>query len=70
MLHEREIGIEKVNKMFGTNITVKLSSSWEKIREEIKNELENQEVQGQESEDEKPEDKKDGDTDDTTKETD
>ena len=70
MLHEREIGIEKVNKMFGTNITVKLSSSWEKIREEIKNELENQEVQGQESEDEKPEETKDGDTDDTTKETD
>ena len=27
MLHERQIGLEKVNAMFGTNITVKLSSS-------------------------------------------
>ena len=43
MLKERQIGLEKVNKMFGTNITVKLSSSWEKIREEIKNELKKQE---------------------------
>lgn len=43
MLNERKIGIEKVNKMFGTNITVELSSSWEKIREEIKNELAKQE---------------------------
>lgn len=43
MLNERKIGLEKVNAMFGTNITVKLSSSWEKIREEIKNELKKQE---------------------------
>lgn len=43
MLKERQIGLEKVNKMFGTNITVKLSSSWEKIREEINNELKKQE---------------------------
>lgn len=45
MLNERRIGLEKVNKMFGTNITVKLSSSWEKIREEIKNELKKQEME-------------------------
>ena len=45
MLNERKIGLEKVNKMFGTNITVKLSSSWEKIREEIKNELAKQELE-------------------------
>ena len=45
MLHEREIGIKKVNEMFGTNITVKLSSSWEKIREEIRNELKKQEME-------------------------
>ena len=43
MLNERKIGLEKVNKMFGTNISVKLSSSWQKIREEIKNELAKQE---------------------------
>lgn len=45
MLEERKIGLEKVNKMFGTNITVKLSSSWEKIREEIKNELAKQQAE-------------------------
>lgn len=47
MLQERKIGLEKVNAMFGTNITVKLSSSWEKIREEIKNELKNQKQEKQ-----------------------
>ena len=45
MLQERKDGLERVNKMFGTNITVKLSSSWEKIREEIKNELKKQEME-------------------------
>ena len=45
MLEERKIGLEKVNAMFGTNITVKLSSSWEKIREEIRNELKKQEME-------------------------
>lgn len=50
MLNERRIGLEKVNKMFGTNITVKLSSSWEKIREEIKNELKKQEVESEQKE--------------------
>lgn len=45
MLQSRKDGLEKVNKMFGTNITVKLSSSWEKIREEIKNELKRQEME-------------------------
>ena len=52
MLNERKIGLEKVNKMFGTNITVKLSSSWEKIREEIKNELKKQESEIQKNESE------------------
>ena len=70
MLHEREIGLEKVNKMFGTNITVKLSSSWQKIREEIKNELDKQEVESEQSpEDEKPEEKDGEKTDDMSKET-
>lgn len=43
MLEQRKNDLVKVNAMFGTNITVKLSSSWEKIREEIKNELAKQE---------------------------
>ena len=32
MLMEREIGLDKVNAMFGTNITVKLSETWERVR--------------------------------------
>lgn len=43
MLKAREDGLKQVNEKYGTNITVKLSSSWAKIREEIKNELEKQE---------------------------
>lgn len=35
MLEEREIGIDKVNKMFGTNIKVKKASSWELVEEEM-----------------------------------
>lgn len=53
MLHERQIGLEKVNAMFGTNITVKLSSSWEKVREEIQNELNKQESESDNPKDEK-----------------
>lgn len=45
MLKSRQDGIEEVNKMFGTNITVKLSSSWEKLREEIRIELKKQETE-------------------------
>lgn len=58
MLNERKIGIEKVNTMFGTSITVELSSSWKKIREEIKNELKKQENESKEPMTEKePEEK-------------
>lgn len=35
MLRQREIGIDKVNKMFGTNIRVSLASSWEDNQDEI-----------------------------------
>lgn len=35
MLKCRKEGIKKVNKMYGTNITVKLSSSWEDNEQEI-----------------------------------
>lgn len=48
MLETRREELVKVNEMFGTNITVKLSSSWEKIREEIKNELLKQQTETKE----------------------
>lgn len=51
MLSQRKRDMEKVNKMFGLNITVELSSSWKKIREEIKNELEKQELESGQKED-------------------
>lgn len=35
MLKQRQIGCEKVNAMFGTNISVELASSWEDNQEEI-----------------------------------
>lgn len=71
MLEERKIGIEKVNAMFGTNIEVKLSSSWEKIREEIKNELAMQQAETETPVEEKTEDspeEKVGEKEDDTKE--
>ena len=52
MLEQRKNDLEEVNKFFGTNITVKLSSTWEKIREEIKNELKKQETEIQEQKEE------------------
>ena len=35
MLKSRQTAIDKINEKFGTDIKVKLSSSWKKIREEI-----------------------------------
>lgn len=35
MLYQRKIAVEQINKKFGTNIKVELSSSWKKVREEI-----------------------------------
>ena len=37
MLRQRQIGVEKINKMFGTNITVSLASSWEDRQEATEN---------------------------------
>lgn len=35
MLEQRRLGVEAINKMFGTNITVEFSSSWLKLIEEF-----------------------------------
>ena len=35
MLRQRELGAEKVNEMFGTNITVKLAYAWEDNQQEL-----------------------------------
>lgn len=45
MLKCRELAIEKVNKMFGTEISVSLASSWEDNEQEI--ELEHEKISGQ-----------------------
>lgn len=45
MLKTRQIGIEKVNKMYGTNISVRLSSAWED-REEIASAKNEEEKEG------------------------
>lgn len=51
MLECRRLGIEKVNKMFGTNISVDFSSAWLKFRQEleIKQDILNSEVNENES---------------------
>lgn len=37
MLIQRQLACEKINKMFGTNISVELNSSWKKVNEEVMN---------------------------------
>lgn len=54
MLKCRKEGIKKVNKMYGTNITVKLSSSWEDNEQEI-------ELKHDEMTDENPDEIQEGD---------
>ena len=53
MLEERKKGLEKVNKMFGTNITVEFDSVWEILRDEQeqKEELVESEIEKNENED-------------------
>lgn len=45
MLQQRKLMVESINEKFGTNIEVELSSSWQKIRKEIKTREEQQESQ-------------------------
>lgn len=58
MFEQRKIAVEKINTMFGTNITVELSSSWKKIREDIIQ-------QEKESQEETPKEQKEGESDET-----
>ena len=34
MLEERQKGVEKINKLYGTNISVELSSVWKQLRDQ------------------------------------
>ena len=58
MFEQRKIGCEKVNKMFGTQISVELASSWEDNQEEIDLEHDSMTVSGQPEND--PEEMKGG----------
>ncbi len=44
MLQVREQAIEKINAMYGLNISVKLNSSWEKIQTAVENEEEQNDI--------------------------
>lgn len=44
MLEQRQIGIDKVNKLFGTKIKVRLSDVWLKVRENALNNVDKNEV--------------------------
>ena len=35
MLHEREEGCKRINAMFGLNVSVKLSSAWKRVQEDL-----------------------------------
>lgn len=39
MLESRRVGLEKINAMFGTDISVEFASSWEKLIEEFQAEM-------------------------------
>lgn len=56
MLNCRKVGLEKINKMYGTNITVDLSSSWKEVRDSIVNHDVNPEDDQQEQKKEEPND--------------
>lgn len=59
MLNCRKLGLEKVNAMFGTEISVSLASTWEDTQQEIEKALENlDDVSGQPEEQKDPDDDK------------
>lgn len=50
MLEQRQKGIEKINQLFGTNITVSLSSAWEVQHEVIESEVDDEPEEPEEGE--------------------
>lgn len=54
MLENRKIALEKVNQMFGTNISVRLSSSWEDNEQEIATTLEITESEAEDGQEPEP----------------
>ena len=55
MLKSREVAIEKVNNLYGTNISVSLASAWEDNQQELDAELENLENEDESTRVEEPE---------------
>ena len=51
MLNCRKLGVEKINKMFGTSISVALSSSWKEVRDQIVNNSKETETKEAENDD-------------------
>lgn len=61
MLEQRKLALDKINKMFGLNIEVEFSSSWYKLRKDIKTAQKVEESEIKENE-KSPEEKKPEDT--------
>ena len=59
MLQNRKDALEKVNQMFDTNITVRLSSSWEDNQQEVEQELDEQKEPEKEEPEQEPEERED-----------
>lgn len=53
MLNCRKLGVDKINKMFGTAITVNLSSSWKEVRDSIVNDSKDTETKEAENDSQK-----------------
>lgn len=47
MLESRRVGLEKINAMFGTDISVEFASSWEKLIEEFQAEMDSERSEGE-----------------------
>lgn len=53
MLNCRKLGVDKINKMYGTSITVNLSSSWKEVRDSIVNDSKDTETKEAENDSQK-----------------
>ena len=50
MLEERKKGVEKINELYGTNISVELSSVWKQLREQEEQAVNNEDKENKEDE--------------------